>query len=139
MSDDMQQPRDTILLPDGVVLKAKLTVQCATLVGEPTEAQPEGVFCGNLIEGEAEITFEPGLVAEMGVPCPACSKRLSDQLGKPVVAIIPVALLIGEQVDLLPAEGEEDEAGVDGDDVELEEDLPVVELTPADQADTVED
>lgn len=133
MSDAEQTPRDTVLLPDGIVRHAQIVVQCATQIGEPTPENPDGQFCGNVIEGAAEITFEPGMVAEMAIECPACSKRVSEHMGQPVAALIPLALLIGEQVEeSLPAEGEEDDdvdAAGDGDDV----DEPVVELTPEDQ------
>ena len=129
--------QEVVLLPDAVVLKAHMTVQCATLIVEPTDENPEGQSCGNVLEGEAEITFEPGMAAEMGIECPACSKRVSAELGRAAKAVIPIAILIGQQVEeTLPTEDEEldaadgdDEAPVDEPDPERE----VVELTPADQ------
>lgn len=152
MSDEEQKPRDTVLLPDGIVLRAQLVVQCATQLAEASDEHPEGLFCGNVIEAAADITFEPGLVAEMAIECPACSKRISASMGQDVKALIPIALLIGEQVEeaipVEPAEGESVDtcptcgaevdagAGEGGDVDEEEEGAPIVELSPEDQGAT---
>ncbi len=148
MSADEQTPRDTVLIPDAIVLRAHVHVQCAMQIGEPTDEQPEGQFCGNVIEGEAEIPYEPGIVAEMGIECPACSKRVSAQAGTPLRALIPVALLVGGQVDeMIESEDEQEDTDgdVDGNDdaeelqaAEEDEDRGVVELSPEDQG-AVED
>jgi hypothetical protein len=130
--------QEVVLLPDAVVLKAHMTVQCATLIAEPDAEHPDGQSCGNVLEGEAEITFEPGMAAEMGIECPACSKRVSAELGRPAKAVIPIAILIGSQVEeTLPTEDEDldaDAADEDGtQEAPGDEQRDVVELTPADQ------
>lgn len=94
----ISDPREVLLLPDGVIRKIGIVVQCNEIVAEPTDQNPDGVSCGALLIGEQPITPEPGMAAELAIECPECSFRLSEKMGRPVRAMLPIAALIGQQV-----------------------------------------
>lgn len=121
----LSDPREVILLPDGVIRKIGIVVQCNEIVAEPTSQNPDGVSCGSLLIGEQPITPEPGLAAELAIECPECSFRLSEKMGRPVRAMLPIAALIGQQVgDTLAAADIEEEEASDVEE-ESEEEKPI--------------
>lgn len=111
-------------LPDAVVRRVRITVQCATEIEPPTYEDAAGVYCNHIIEAEVDLPYEPEYAAEIGVECPACSKRVSEAMAKPVKAVIPIAILVGAQVS----------DNLDSDDAAEEETPTLVEVTPEDQS-----
>jgi hypothetical protein len=137
--------KDTVILDELCLVRSvRLTIECGTLIEPPSAEHPDGVVCGTLISTDESVIpaedLGPERVAEVMVPCPRCSQLISKREGRPITALIPVAVLAGEQVQAL----EEDPDGVDDEpdesgeepveDEEADETLRAIEITPEDQA-----